>query len=1315
MNHTGHQNGFILMPVIIAIVLVATIAFLLNNQSAINVTETGDMLEVEQAEQLTRAGLAHAIWQTQNSGCAGDIILPSTVFGTDRYDASVTSAATTTSYTLNVLQDAWLKESAPAENNGGDIELSVKAAAGDNMRTLYQFDLSTLPAGASIGSATAWFYVTGNDDNDVVDIHQATTGWIEASADWATMGDKFDAAIIASIPVQASNAVFVQVNLTSLVQAWVNGEPNNGIMLLANSAGVESKYTSREWPTSSQQPRLEVVATSGAASPVQIIANGTLASGVTRSLKRTDVPVYQPGSYTRLQPGAVSGEDAEIWDQAPNNNYGNAAETWVSSASNDKTRTLLRFNMGTIPAGARILGATLSLDRQSGSGADQPVSAHRIINSWSEDSVTWNLRETSTNWDTAGGDFDNIAVATTPVGPVNQRYEWEIMPLVQGWVGGSYPNYGVALTAAIDGMPGERFYTSDHADPSRWPSLSISYACECGIACIAPQGTGKIALIGKSLGLLPDPSDKAKEDILESWGYNVDIYDDDLLWTLNSSNYDAIYISSAASDSTLVDQLKYEPIGIIYELVEQNNDLGMSDGDASSVGTDINIIDTSHYITQLFTAGALTIKAAASRLSTISGTPAAGAQVLANTAGTESLLAIESGDALGGIATGEFASARRVMLPLGQTATDDWSHLNNNGLLIVQRALQWGTGITGPVVSTPIIMSTDSAATLGGLNFDDIDLVDYEIGNDVASLFFEGALTTLTIDIDAVHVLANGHILLSTKDAATLGGLSFLDGDLVDYDPVTDSATLFFNESAFSADEDIVSVYVTSTGRLIFSTDTDATLGTLSFTDNDLVEYDPATDTASMFLDGSTKGLSSDIDAVHVLDDGHIVLSTKDNATLGGLSFLDGDLVDYDPVTDAAVLYFEEGLFSGGEDVISAHIGAGSGALNATGGGGTAPMAHWMLDETSGLTAVDSVGGHDGVVTAGTWIPGGIVDGALELNGTGNIRVPHDNQLILTDAFTMSAWVKADTIFGYHTIINKGTTGNNQDYWFGVWNNWLTVGFYTGGGFQIVEAQMVGWNPAQATHLAATFGNASDTIQLYWDGSLLHTGTMTYEPPAGTEDLIIGRSQLGEYWDGVLDDVRIYDSVLPASEITDLFTAGSGGGGGEPPPPTGCDGTFRDEFNTETYSANDGTLTWSGDWIEVGESDGPTGGDEQIVNDLTDFQLRTQDNDNGGEGVEREADLTGAASATLAYDYRRKNLDNTDDYTSVEISANGASGPWNELTRYPGPGSDVSYQTISHDISGFISANTRIRFKTSASLGFKDAVFFDNIEIQCAP
>ena len=183
------------------------------------------------------------------------------------------------------------------------------------------------------------------------------------------------------------------------------------------------------------------------------------------------------------------------------------------------------------------------------------------------------------------------------------------------------------------------------------------------------------------------------------------------------------------------------------------------------------------------------------------------------------------------------------------------------------------------------------------------------------------------------------------------------------------------------------------------------------------------------------------------------------------------------------------------------------------------------------------------------------------------------------------------------------------------------------------------------------------------------------------------------------------------AEVAELAALGGGGGGGG-----SCDGNYLDQFEVYQFDNSDGTLDWSANpWQEIGESDGPTAGDVRIWSDLDSVRIRTRDNDNGGEGIEREADLSGAATATLSYDYRRDRLDSSSDYTTVEVSANGTAGPWTELARYAGPSNDDAYTTVSHDIGAFVASNTRIRFKTSPSMGGLDHVWFDNVEITCTP
>jgi len=188
--------------------------------------------------------------------------------------------------------------------------------------------------------------------------------------------------------------------------------------------------------------------------------------------------------------------------------------------------------------------------------------------------------------------------------------------------------------------------------------------------------------------------------------------------------------------------------------------------------------------------------------------------------------------------------------------------------------------------------------------------------------------------------------------------------------------------------------------------------------------------------------------------------------------------------------------------------------------------------------------------------------------------------------------------------------------------------------------------------------------------------------------------------------------TLAGEEVTldnVLIDLDSGGGGGG-----GCDGNYADGFNARTFSGDDGSLSWTIDWREVGESDGPTSGDIGVGNDQSNYQLRLRDNDNGGEGVTRQVDLSRAGSATLSFTYRRQGLDRASDYVVVQIRS-GASDSWDEIGRIAGPATDGAYQPHSIDISGYASATTQIGFITSPTMGGLDVVWIDDVDITCSP
>ncbi len=214
-----------------------------------------------------------------------------------------------------------------------------------------------------------------------------------------------------------------------------------------------------------------------------------------------------------------------------------------------------------------------------------------------------------------------------------------------------------------------------------------------------------------------------------------------------------------------------------------------------------------------------------------------------------------------------------------------------------------------------LLLSTVNGETLGGLSFTPDDLVEYDSVSDTATLYFDGNHFSNNENIDAVDVLDNGLIALSTTNNARLGGLNFRDGDIVLYDPGSDTATLLFSENNFSGNEDVDAVHILPNGHILLSTTSSARLGGLNFRDGDVVEYDPVNDSARLYFSEDNFTGNEDVDGFHLLDNGNLLISTTGTATLGGLTFSNGSVAEYDPATNTATLFFDENRFSNGADI----------------------------------------------------------------------------------------------------------------------------------------------------------------------------------------------------------------------------------------------------------------------------------------------------------------------------------------------------------------------------------------------------------------
>jgi concanavalin A-like lectin/glucanase superfamily protein len=191
----------------------------------------------------------------------------------------------------------------------------------------------------------------------------------------------------------------------------------------------------------------------------------------------------------------------------------------------------------------------------------------------------------------------------------------------------------------------------------------------------------------------------------------------------------------------------------------------------------------------------------------------------------------------------------------------------------------------------------------------------------------------------------------------------------------------------------------------------------------------------------------------------------------------------------------------------------------------------WGFEEGSGSNAVDSSGNSNsgGLINAPTRTTGRYGQG-LQFNGTNQyVTVADANSLDFTQSFTLSAWVNPAQV---HTDFRPVIVKNY------VYELYASVSGYCGDGAPLVNFNTNGiLGPSyyacyptplpigQPSHLAATYDGSN--LKLYINGALVATTPASgyLEPSTGTLDL--GHSQYGEFFDGMIDEARVYNWALP--------------------------------------------------------------------------------------------------------------------------------------------------------------------------------------------
>ena len=140
--------------------------------------------------------------------------------------------------------------------------------------------------------------------------------------------------------------------------------------------------------------------------------------------------------------------------------------------------------------------------------------------------------------------------------------------------------------------------------------------------------------------------------------------------------------------------------------------------------------------------------------------------------------------------------------------------------------------------------------------------------------------------------------------------------------------------------------------------------------------------------------------------------------------------------------------------------------------------------------------------------------------------------------------------------------------------------------------------------------------------------------------------------------------------------------------------TYLDNFNTVSYSNNNGTMNFSSAWVETGETTDPTAG--RIL--INSNQLRFQNMDT--RTIERSLDLSSAISATLTMSYNR-----TSGNESIAVQLWDGS-QWNTRATLSGSG------TVNYNLTAAERSNSSaIRFiSASGGWGSSETIFVDDVQ-----
>jgi hypothetical protein len=191
--------------------------------------------------------------------------------------------------------------------------------------------------------------------------------------------------------------------------------------------------------------------------------------------------------------------------------------------------------------------------------------------------------------------------------------------------------------------------------------------------------------------------------------------------------------------------------------------------------------------------------------------------------------------------------------------------------------------------------------------------------------------------------------------------------------------------------------------------------------------------------------------------------------------------------------------------------------------------------------ATDETGSYDGTPTDVNFNVAGKFGNAGEFNGSSSYisaSIPFLNARVTS---AVSLWIKyTDTgayrsvfndysntaNFNHNIIVNQPSTGNLRFF--------SAYGGNTG--YKIIESSGLTLNDGNWHHIVSTVDLSTNTLTGYVDGVSVGNVTVSTNAWTGTtQNLQIGRQEAGAYFNGSIDQIRIFDRAITANEVTTLY------------------------------------------------------------------------------------------------------------------------------------------------------------------------------------